>query len=200
MLTKTIWISITLVRSQFSIFTRATCGGPESRFRLRSVFFLSTSRIWPDRLCELRPRGVHFFMRHCDFNTVSGQNSSSVLHWKYIVMWMASILILYTLTMLTIAHVDRSRPTIKDDERFRNGLVWDLEMKLKTLLCSTCSKTISRTISYTNSPLNVSMNYVRKCDSIVNLIQDKRSTKNVLVIYNMQKYNLAAIFKNNIVI
>ena len=115
-------------------------------------------------------------------------------------MWMASILILYTLTMLTIAHADRSRPTLKDDERFRNGLVCDLEMKLKTLLCSTCSKTISRAISYTNSPLNVSMNYVRKCDSIVNLIQDKRSTKNVLVIYNMQKYNLAAIFKNSIVI
>ena len=97
-------------------------------------------------------------------------------------MWMASILILYTLTVLTIAHVDRSRPTIKDDERFRNGLVCDLEMKLKTLLCSTCSKTISRTISYTNSPLNVSMNYVRKCDSIVNLIEEKRCTKNVLVI------------------
>ena len=113
-------------------------------------------------------------------------------------MWLANILILYTLTMLTIAHADRSRPTLKDDERFRNVLVYDLEMKLKTLLCSTCSKTISRTISYTNSPLNVSMNYVRKCDSIANLIEDKRSTKNVLVIY-MQKYNLAAIFKNIVI-
>ena len=25
--------------------------------------------------------------------------------------------------MLTIAHADRGRPTLKDDERFRNGLV-----------------------------------------------------------------------------
>ena len=91
-------------------------------------------------------------------------------------MWLANILILYTLTMLTIAHADRSRPTLKDDERFRNVLVYDLEMKLKTLLCSTCSKTISRTISYTNSPLNVSMNYVRKCDSIANLIKEARRT------------------------
>ena len=83
--------------------------------------------------------------------------------------------------MLTIAHADRSRTTIKDDERFRNGLVCDLEMKLKTF-CSTCSETMSPTMSYTNSPLNVSMNYVRKCDSIVNLIEEKRCTKNVLVI------------------
>ena len=28
--------------------------------------------------------------------------------------------------MLTIAHADRGRPTLKDDERFRNGLVRDL--------------------------------------------------------------------------
>ena len=85
------------------------------------------------------------------------------------------------LTMPTIAHADRGRPTLKDDERFRNGLVSDLGMKLKTF-CSTCSKTMSPTISYTNSALNVSINYVRKCDSIVNLIEEKRSTKNVLVI------------------
>ena len=89
-------------------------------------------------------------------------------------------------------------PTLKDDERFRNGLVCDLEMKLKTLLCSTCSKTISRTIFYTNSPLNVSMNYVRKCDSIANLIEDKRSTKNVLVIY--AKYIVWPPSSNSIVI
>ena len=83
--------------------------------------------------------------------------------------------------MPTIAHADRGGPTLKDDERFRNGLVSDLGMKLKTF-CSTCSKTMSPTISYTNSALNVSINYVRKCDSIVNLIEEKRSTKNVLVI------------------
>ena len=38
-------------------------------------------------------------------------------------MSLASIVVLYTLTMLTIAHADRGRPTLKDDERFRNGLV-----------------------------------------------------------------------------
>ena len=41
-------------------------------------------------------------------------------------MSLASIVVLYTLTMLTIAHADRGRPTLKDDERFRNGLVRDL--------------------------------------------------------------------------
>ena len=28
--------------------------------------------------------------------------------------------------MLTITHANRNRPTLKDDERFRNGLVCDL--------------------------------------------------------------------------
>ena len=41
-------------------------------------------------------------------------------------MSLASIVVLYTLTMLTIAHADRGRPTLKDDEWFRNGLVRDL--------------------------------------------------------------------------
>ena len=40
-------------------------------------------------------------------------------------MWLAlaSILVINTLTMLTIAHADRGKSTLKDDERFRNGLV-----------------------------------------------------------------------------
>ena len=37
-------------------------------------------------------------------------------------MWLANILIMNTLTMLTIAHADHGRPTLKDDERFQNGL------------------------------------------------------------------------------
>ena len=43
-------------------------------------------------------------------------------------MSLASIVVLYTLTILTIVHADRGRPicTLKDDERFRNGLVRDL--------------------------------------------------------------------------
>ena len=37
--------------------------------------------------------------------------------------------------MLTIAHADRGRPTLKDDERFRNGLVRDLnEFTMNTKL------------------------------------------------------------------
>ena len=43
-------------------------------------------------------------------------------------------MILYTLTMLTITQADRSRPTLKDDERFRNRLVCDLTMKAKLSL------------------------------------------------------------------
>ena len=39
-------------------------------------------------------------------------------------MLLASIVVLYTLTTLTITHADRGRPTLKDDER--DGLVHDL--------------------------------------------------------------------------
>ena len=48
-------------------------------------------------------------------------------------MSVASILILYTLTMLTISHADRGRPTLKDGERFRNGLVRDLNELTKNV-------------------------------------------------------------------
>ena len=48
-------------------------------------------------------------------------------------MSLASIVVFYTLTMLTIAHADRGRPTLKDDERFRNGLVRDLNENTKTI-------------------------------------------------------------------
>ena len=39
--------------------------------------------------------------------------------------------------MLTTAHADRGRPTLKDDERFRQVLVRDLQDKLSitVLLC-----------------------------------------------------------------
>ena len=39
--------------------------------------------------------------------------------------------------MITTAHAARSRPTLKDDERFRHGLVRDLQEKLfiTVLLC-----------------------------------------------------------------
>ena len=41
-----------------------------------------------------------------------------VSYWS--VMSLASIVVLYTLTMLRIAHADRGRTTLEDDERFRN--------------------------------------------------------------------------------
>ena len=41
-------------------------------------------------------------------------------------MWLITVLIAYMLTMLTTAHTDCGRPTPKDDEQFRNGLVRDL--------------------------------------------------------------------------
>ena len=111
---------------------------------------------------------------------------SSLLAWKCLglVMWLASILFLYTLTMLTIAHADRSRSTLKDDERFRNGLVCDLKEKLKmNQIISIQSQTISiqsQTISHKNSCINISMNSTMKCISnCLNTknIEDKRTGK-----------------------
>ena len=51
-------------------------------------------------------------------------------------MWLGKtligILVINTLTMLTIAHADRGKPTLKDDERpFRYGLFRDLKMNAK---------------------------------------------------------------------
>ena len=40
----------------------------------------------------------------------------------FVMMWLASALTITTLTMLTTAHADRGRPTLKDDERFRNRI------------------------------------------------------------------------------
>ena len=49
-------------------------------------------------------------------------------------MWLASILVINTLTMLTIAYADRCRPTLKDDERpFRYELFRDLKMNAKMM-------------------------------------------------------------------
>ena len=77
--------------------------------------------------------------------------------------------------MLTNTHADRGRPTLKYDERFRNGLVRDLDYR--TLMCTRlnlCKN--SRTILCKNSRLNVSLNRTEKrCSTPVN-----RSTKNVL--------------------
>ena len=70
-------------------------------------------------------------------------------------MWLASILVINTLTMLTIAFADRGRPTLKDDERFGNGLVRDLKTIKPNMLYYTLNLKISGTLSYQNS-VNVS--------------------------------------------
>ena len=93
----------------------------------------------PDRLCESEVLAFS-----C---TISDLGSKcSYLDITYLLisikMWLASILIINTLTLLTIAHADRGRPTLKDDERFRNGYFHDL--KIRTLMCT-------RTILWKNS-------------------------------------------------
>ena len=70
------------------------------------------------------------------------------------VMSLASIVVFYTLTMDTIAHADRGRPTLKDDERFRNGLFRDLNenakiiyMNAKTIYMNSKRKKLNRNTS-----------------------------------------------------
>ena len=89
------------------------------------------------------------------------------------------MLVINTLTMLTTAHANRGRPTLKDDERFRNGLVRDLKMNAnmnakKLLMNAKLTKLNTNmnliTMLYENTRSNVSLN----CSNPVN-----RSTKNV---------------------
>ena len=46
-------------------------------------------------------------------------------------MWLASMLVdvVFRSHLLTIAHADRGRPTLKDDEQFRNGLTFFRDLK-----------------------------------------------------------------------
>ena len=57
--------------------------------------------------------------------------------------------------MLTIAFADRGRPTLKDDDRFRNVLVRDLKTIKPKILYYTLNLKISETLSYQNA-VNVS--------------------------------------------
>ena len=84
----------------------------------------------PNRLCESEA-----WKFSCAISDL-GSKCSYLLYYIFAVlsikMWLASILIINTLTMLTIGHADRGRPTLKDDERFRNGYFHDL--KIGTLM------------------------------------------------------------------
>ena len=76
--------------------------------------------------------------------------------------------------MLTTAHANRGRPTLKDDERFRNGLVRDLKINanINAKMNAKLTKLNLITMLYKNC-LNMSVN----CSNPVN-----RSTKNMLVV------------------
>ena len=60
-------------------------------------------------------------------------------------MWLITVLIVYMLAMLTTAHAVRGRPTLNDDEQFRNGLVRDLVF-LRTLKSKLKSKLAKSTL------------------------------------------------------
>ena len=75
--------------------------------------------------------------------------------------------------MLTIAHADRGRLTLKDDERFRNGLVRDLDNR--TLMCTRSNLCLHVLLNRSNLCLNVLLNCAEKyCSNAVN-----RRTNNI---------------------
>ena len=68
-----------------------------------------------------------------------------------VAMWLGKTLIgflvINTLTMLTIAHADPGKPTLKSDERpFRNGLFHDLKMNAKMILTNNQPYKLSYTL------------------------------------------------------
>ena len=99
-------------------------------------------------------------------------------------MLLASILLLNTLTMLTNTYADRSRPTLKDDERFRTRLVCDLNtMKAKLLATMNAKLTMNTKLTMnanvtkllkTNMNLNSMLCASLNCSNDVN-----KSPKNV---------------------
>ena len=123
----------------FNLITRATVVA-RVWFRLRFCFLFCFSVLILQLLRNICHRNI--------------LNCSSV-------MWLVSMLVINTLTMLdTIEHADRGRPTLKDDERSRNTYAEQV--------------------------------FIQKLSN--NLMQK-------LSLYYMQnQYNLAAIFKNSIVI
>ena len=88
--------------------------------------------------------------------------------------------------MLTITHANRNRPTLKDDERFRNGLVCDLNEFTMNAKLFMNAKSIYMNAKRTKLNLNINLKTMLY--------------ENSCYIYQYAKYNLAAIFKNSIVI
>ena len=59
--------------------------------------------------------------------------------------------------MLTITHANRNRPTLKDDERFRNGLVCDLNEFTMNAKLFMNAKSIYMNAKCTKLNLNVNL-------------------------------------------
>ena len=95
---------------------------------------------------------------------------------------------LSVLTMLTIAHADRVRPTLKDDERFQNGLV----RVLKIRIMNTCWQELSTEFDSTQIP-NLTMMYFIETKihgstsqfDIVYIWISKFNTLNKALLYNI---------------
>ena len=58
--------------------------------------------------------------------------------------------------MLTMAHADRGRPTLKDDERFWNGLIRDFDNR--TLMCTRSNLCLHVLLNRANLCLSVLLN------------------------------------------
>ena len=106
-------------------------------------------------------------------------------------MSLASILVLYTLTMLTTAHADRGRPTLKDDERFRNGLVRDLNEFTMNAKLFMNAKSIYTNAKRTklNTNINLKIMLYESCLMSLdcsNAVNRTRSTKNVDEVIHLQ--------------
>ena len=79
------------------------------------------------------------------------------------VMWLGKtligILVINTLTMLTIARADRSKPTLKDDERqFRYGLFCYLKMNAKIIMNTKMNAKMNANMNAKSMPVSSSMN------------------------------------------
>ena len=93
--------------------------------------------------------------------------------------------------MLTTAHADRGRPTLKDDERFRNGLVRDLNEFTMNAKLFMNAKSIYMNAKRTklNTNINLKIMLYESCLMSLdcsNAVNRTRSTKNVDEVIDLQ--------------
>ena len=105
----------------------------QTTIALRSNWHCEAASLFGYSILRVLPFGVGSFC--CCWYLVFPSDFPS---WS--VMWLTTVyrFIIYTFIMLTTAHADRGRPTLKDDKRFQHGLVRDLqELFITVLLCPT---------------------------------------------------------------